>query len=869
MLAVTPQDIQSLNETQLPELLERLLFLEAQLHGIPYGSIKVPTKAHVGDGGHDGEIDWRQHVIQVNRQATGFLPSAYTVFQCKATAMSKSMGPAACADEIGIEDMSQPGSFRMDGQRRVVLKRKMKSEIKKVFAAGGAYVFFCTEEWGAAELTRREQAIREAIACCEETFAQDPQKIRLYDARKIADWVNRSMASQVFVYQKRGKIRSFKMKTLKKLKGYEEFSSSYVSTSTITNLMFQLRQHLQQARAVARITGLAGLGKTRFVIEACCAEINGSSNPLEQTSVYLDVASSSDEQVVSFISTCIENNLSGIVIVDNCSLTLHKQLVSEVRYENSQCRLVTLNFEPAEVDDPGVLSVELKRVPNEGDTIVRGILQQVYQNTIADPDRERIVQFAQGFPKLAVLMAQRAVADWQDIARLHDVELAKRLLWGRVEPVDHSHQIASEVIQRCALFDLLTITLGHESEHFNFICGTNLTNAVNSALVGFSGRGILQQHEHGQLQLVPKPLALYLAVEWFTNQMHTDIMAFIERIPESLRESFARQFALLDTLPRAQEIVRALCQPQRMLSGLAIISTVAGARILEAAAQINPQVVADHLRDLLITQGQALPTNAPMQALEVLLQTFEKLGFRAATFSQAVTLLWHVYPQLSDAQQTLASNYFVRLFQINASCTEQPPLQRVACLQQLSQVQASVEQQQLLLGAIARALQTVPQPRSPRAEFQGSGKVLKAWDPDSDAAQAQAYREQILKLLMNFAQSSNANLADNAFAIFINVLNAVIQLGLLQSCQAEIFAMCATREATELQKAVVRALKQADQAYDVILDRMLTELEKRHQVEQPPAKRARLADNPHSMHHSLHHHVPSPPSSPQSPTPHQ
>ncbi len=75
------------------------------------------------------------------------------------------------------------------------------------------------------------------------------------------------------------------------------------------------------------------------------------------------------------------------------------------------------------------------------------MLEPVYGKQI--PDLDRIVSFAQGFPQMAVLLADARLEREPDMGRLTDDELARKMLWGGRDPVERDER----VLKGCALFD--------------------------------------------------------------------------------------------------------------------------------------------------------------------------------------------------------------------------------------------------------------------------------------------------------------------------------------------------------------------------------------------------------------------------------
>ncbi|MBL7154688.1 MAG: hypothetical protein ISS79_13320 [Phycisphaerae bacterium] len=113
------RDIKNLRAEELTMLLKRLLLLEAECHGIARSAVNVALEINVPDGGRDGFIKWDD-----GPEPEDFVPSRFTLFQCKATPM----GFVKCKGEV----LTKSG--------------EVKPKVKDVLDAKGAYVLFVGEK---------------------------------------------------------------------------------------------------------------------------------------------------------------------------------------------------------------------------------------------------------------------------------------------------------------------------------------------------------------------------------------------------------------------------------------------------------------------------------------------------------------------------------------------------------------------------------------------------------------------------------------------------------------------------------------------------------------------------------------------------
>jgi hypothetical protein len=146
---VTSAEVERLDSKQLVDLLKILLHAEARLNCVNKTGIHVPHQITVADGGNDGE--WNAEVAPGD-----YIYRNHTVYQCKACDMSA----GECAKELfEAAKPKQP--------------KKLKSQVKKVIDAGGAYVFFCRKGYVQDGIDERVKAANKTL---DDELALRPQE---------------------------------------------------------------------------------------------------------------------------------------------------------------------------------------------------------------------------------------------------------------------------------------------------------------------------------------------------------------------------------------------------------------------------------------------------------------------------------------------------------------------------------------------------------------------------------------------------------------------------------------------------------------------------------------------------------------------
>lgn len=696
-LKVDNTDIEKLSDRQLTELLAILLYFEAEKWDISTNSVGVALNITVPDGGEDGRINWKGGVNETN-----WLPSRFTMFQCKAT----DMPPSKCKDEILSGD------------------QELKPMVKEVIEKAGAYILFHNRTLNEQQQQTRIKSFREAIGDSSFEGDRESVSIYIYDAGKIANWTNESISAVITVWKWVGKHLANGAKTWKDWGGYQENSYDYVVDDSNEANISQIRSHFIGVRKIARIIGLSGLGKTRLAFEAFRPPEDSSNvKQLLRSNqvIYLDAAVNS-VGLPATIETWRTQGLRGTVIVDNCDPEMHSMLKQEIEHSESQLNLLTLDFNPERYNSDHPY-IELKQVSNE---IIKGIISQGYPG-ISPEDIERIVDFAQGFPKIAVLLAKARLNKDDDIGSLRDDMLVDKLLWGR----NSKDSVKYKVISACALFEYVGFD-GEVTSQRQFIT-ENICKITDeefySACQYFIARGILDVRGR-YIRVTPQPLAIRLATDWWKNcPPERAYQVITADMPSGMSETLCDQMAKLHFLPKAQELTSSLCGERAPFGQAEVLNSEKGSRLFRSLVEVNP-----------VATTRALNRVFGLMSIEELLQVgpgrrniiwaLEKLCFWEETFESASRILLLFAAAENESWGNNATAQFLQLFHFVLSGTQSHPDVRIKVIDYALESK-SPEVQLIGVEALGHALQTQHFNRMVGVEKQGSRPVQKEWRPST------------------------------------------------------------------------------------------------------------------------------------------
>lgn len=693
ILEITPDDINKLGDLQLTELLSRLLRMEAQKFGIPKSYISVSLEIKASDGGEDAHIKWSD-----GPEKTEWIPNRYTLFQCKA----EKMGPKKCKSEILSEN-------------------ELKPRVKDVLDNGGSYVLFFTQQCTTTMKNARKNKIREGIQSTGAAYYETVD-IQIYDANEISMWVNDYVPLIVQVCSWLGRHIPNSMCTWEDWKKYPENNVEYVQDEILSGHISQLKDHFIGTKKVARIVGLSGLGKTRLALEVFRLPGNPQENIESQTItdqvVYIDTADGS-AGLQGIVKQWRDQNLEGIIVVDNCELELHQRLRREIEHPDSRLSLLTLDYDPISNDDCNFIRLE----PASED-VIKGIIKQSYQG-LRDPDIRRIVEFAEGFPKIAVMLAKARLNEVEDIGNLNDNELMEKLLWGRRPPNDD----ARKVISACSLFTHLGFSedMIHQIDFVaEKICGIPKGQFYEHA-VQFIKHGILDRRNRF-VKVVPIPLAVRLAADWWKGCHPEKAKELITMdMPDGMSEALCDQIGKLHHVHEARQLTKELCGDAAPFGQAEVLNSDKGSRLFRSLVEVNPIETANALAHAFGAwdKEQLLQVKAGRRNL---VWALEKLCFWEETFPIATRILLSFAVSENETWGNNATNKFFQLFHYLLSGTQAHPDLR---LQVIDEALAAddMEYRRLAVEALGHALNTHHFSRDGGVEIQGSRAPQEDWRP--------------------------------------------------------------------------------------------------------------------------------------------
>jgi len=525
----------------------------------------------------------------------------------------------------------------------------------------------------------------------------------------------------------------------------------------------QLCEALVKPRNIVRIIGLSGLGKTRTALEA----VRLLTEENRRSVVYIDDASESGN-VVSVVNDWVSGGLSGIFIVDNCSVSLHDKILKVVKRPESKISLLTID---SDLQTSGECSyIELGRLSDE---MIKSILVESFGDALQDIDR--ITSFAQGFPQMAVLIARARINLESTVGRLDDDYIAHKLLWGEAGESREDEK----VLRGCALFD--RFGLEHEAardfeyiaEHVVQIEKADFYDCVKR----FVERGIIDQRGR-YVQLVPKPLAIRLAAQWWARNPPDKHALLIKSMPDTLITSFCDQIGRLDFLPEVKEFTNALCGLQGPFGQAEVILSGRGSRFFRAFVEVNPDATSSALSRILMQLDIHDRRKIDGDVRRNLVWSLEKLCFHARTFEESAWSLFLLAEAENETWGNNATGIFAQLFRTQLSGTEAAPAIRFNIIKKAAE-KNKLEADLAIIAAAEQMINVRGGSRTVGAEYQGTRAPLQEWHATIWQEIFDVWQfgiDVLISMLQRGGQQKNKSIAILGNSIRIFILNGRLEM---------------------------------------------------------------------------------------------
>ena len=231
--------------------------------------------------------------------------------------------------------------------------------------------------------------------------------------------------------------------------------------------------------------------------------------------------------------------------------------------------------------------------------------------------------------------------------------------------------------------------------------------------------------------LVPKPLALNLAMKWWRNSSLDRQIELISTLPDSLHESFCSQIKYLDSSINVQSFVENFYSASSPFSQPKQLLTPTGSRLFRTLVELNPwQASSRLLYDTLSHFDSRQIYNIAGDVRRNFVWSLEKLVYHADYFDMAAWCLFKLAQYESESFSNNATGIFKQLFRWKLSGTVASFSERLIVLDRALELNEN-NADQVIIKVIDEALHIdcFGFTRTVGAEHQGTRPELNEWIP--------------------------------------------------------------------------------------------------------------------------------------------
>lgn len=401
-----PADLSALNDADLREMVARLCEAELIRQRIQPSCVLWGGAQEAADSGLDVRVN---ESTKLNRP--GFVPRENTGFQVK----KNRMGKAACTKE-----MLEKGS--------------VKPVIADLASKKGAYIIVSgKDDCSDKMLSERLLGMRKAV---ESLTNKDDLLLDFYGRDRLATWLRQHPGVALWVRSRLGKSLSgwmpFGRWAATPPDQDDEFllddhpcvidlNSQEKEPIAIADGIRLTRESLRGAGRTVRITGLSGVGKTRYAQALFESDVGEDALPSANV-IYADLGDDISPTASELVSYLIANDFTAYVVLDNCPPDVHRNLQKKVSLSSARLSLLTIEYD---ISDDRPEETEVIHLEPSSEETVSKLVQKRFP-ALGRVNAEKVAEFAGGNARVAIALASRVDAD-ETLTNFSDEDLFQRL----------------------------------------------------------------------------------------------------------------------------------------------------------------------------------------------------------------------------------------------------------------------------------------------------------------------------------------------------------------------------------------------------------------------------------------------------------
>lgn len=647
---INGDDISSLSDGDLRELVARLCEAELIQQGLPISAVTWGGAQEAADGG----IDINVNVVSALANPV-FIPRVNTGFQIKKNSMSR----AACTKE-----MQKHGHI--------------KSVIEEMANKKGAYIIVSgKDDCSDAMLSSRIEGMRNAISCLPN---KNDLLVDFYGRDRLLAWLRLHPGITLWIRYRLGKTlfgwKPFGRWAATPSNQDDEFivdehpcvidvNSYSKDPKTIFEGISLTRNRLRRPGSTVRITGLSGVGKTRFAQALFESEV-GEDALFPANVIYADLGEDIFPAASVLTSYLVVNDFEVYLVLDNCPSDVHRKLQKQISETCSKVHLLTIEYD---ISDDRPEETEVIHLEPASEKTVSQLVQKRFPN-LGRVNSDKIAEFSGGNARLSIALAARVGAD-ETLSNFSDEDLFQRLFSQRKGATESLLECA-EILSLVYSFNVSPVDFNDELNVLGTVVGIDrkILHRNHAELL----RRQLAQQRGDWRAVLPHALANRLAKRALQNISLTEINAELLQVKNlRLLKSCAHRIGYLHDFEPARQLANSWILPGGPLHNISSCEQEY-LTILNRIAPVFPETVLGVIELAANIDGFASRKN---RCFDMLVSLLCQLAYEDDNFDRAVSII----QKFAETERAGENSYSIvkdmrQLFSLYLSGTQAAPLRR-------------------------------------------------------------------------------------------------------------------------------------------------------------------------------------------------
>ena len=476
--------IKNLDEGQLPELINQIMFYEQSRFKLTHRGLNISLNTKTADGGSDGEFINFDKPIPEDHE---FLPNKSICFQFK-------------AEKIGDKKWLEK---EISNRAKTDLSPKLKDLVEKGYSY---YLIISKTDLSTIQIEAKESILKELF----NLKGYSDVDVKIITATKLRDWAN--SIPQIYLRLNSDTVYFDIFENYKQIIRQQSEDIEYINDDERENGISQIRDTIkrsltQNKSTFMRIEGFSGIGKTRFVYESL------NNEDFKKLVLYVKSFKSSIlDNLLSFCKKLPNNSFQPVIfVIDECSYEDHIQIY---KYLNTYANLTVITIDQVLSNQDKISCPEEYRIMLKGlaEKECVSLIQKV--NPVLPEDIARkIAYFTEGYPRLAYYMAESYDIANDDIYSFQRGDLLERI----IEKVTNENIEEVKILRAISMFKMFPNKEEYRNaksiilEHFNI-------NRSDASIIieKLIRKGIIR--EAGRfLYISPRPISIHLFNSFLYN----------------------------------------------------------------------------------------------------------------------------------------------------------------------------------------------------------------------------------------------------------------------------------------------------------------------------------------------------------------